>query len=157
MRARVLSIVVAAALAVPACEGIEEAADVLKSPSVAPAPSVDSGVTPMPRGEIEPSGKAIAVSAPERGVEVLSPVVVNGVAESADGELLVQVIDAEGMELAAMNAEIDCGTGCRGRFRAELAFFVPSRQRGWVQVLEAGEDGTVEHRVRVPVTLVPGV
>jgi hypothetical protein len=158
VRARALWIVVAAALAVPACtEGIEEAADVLESPSVAPAPSVDSGVTPTPSGGIEPAGKAIVVSDPERGVEVLSPVVVAGVAESANGEVLVQVMDAEGMELAAMNAEIDCGAGCRGRFRAELAFFVRSRQRGSVQVLAVGADGAAEHLVKVPVTLVPGV
>ena len=69
-------------------------------------------------------------------------------------EMLVQVMDAQGMELAAIEAEVSCGTACRGEFRVELAFFVQSRQGGTVQVLEVG---AAAHLVEVPVTLVPGV
>jgi len=158
VRVRGLCLVIALTAAVPGCtEGLEEAADVLESPSVSPAPSVTGQASAEPTGGVESGGKAIVVAAPERGVEVLSPVVVTGSAESTNGEVLVRVLDAQAMELAAMDAPVSCGAGCRGEFRVELAFFVPSSQRGTVQVLEVGADGAVKHLVKVPVTLVPGV
>jgi hypothetical protein len=87
----------------------------------------------------------------------VSPVVVGGTASTTDGEVLVRVLARDGTELAAVNASIDCGAGCRGTFRAVLAFFAPSRQPGAVQVLEVGPGGSAEHLVEVDVRLVPGV
>jgi hypothetical protein len=69
----------------------------------------------------------------------------------------VRVLDADGLELAAMNVDVSCGSGCRGEFRAELAFFVPVRQAGTVQVRVPDAEGAAADLVEVPVTLVPGV
>ena len=158
VRVRTLLIAAAVTLGLSACtEGLEEAADVLESPSAPPTLAASGTPSMAPTDAIGRGGKAIAVSAPERGVEVLSPVVIAGVAESASGEVLVQILDAQSTELAAMNAEVGCGAGCRGEYRVELAFFVQSRQEGTVRVSEAGAKGDAEHLVDVPVTLVPGV
>ncbi|GBC86214.1 hypothetical protein HRbin12_00200 [bacterium HR12] len=115
-----------------------------------PAPSPTAAATPLaPRGDIR-------IRSPLAGDDVLSPVVVRGVASSESGEVLVRVVDAAGTELAAMEVPIGCGAGCRGRFEARLAFYVPSRSPGTVQALEVAADGTVLQAAEVPVTLVPG-
>lgn len=140
--------VLALALAATACTGgIEESTEALETPSVTPSASAPAS----------PSAGSIVVRAPRPDDDIISPVVVAGTARTAGGEVLVRVLARDGTELAAMNAPIDCGTGCRGTFRAELAFFAPSRQPGAVQVLEVGPGGAAEHLVEVPVRLVPGV
>lgn len=162
MRTRSLLLVLLFGGALSACTGgLEEAAEVLETPSaVVPPPATTApSVSPStsPSDGVEPGGKSIVVTAPERNLEILSPVVVAGGAESATGEVFVRVVDAGGLELAAMNAPVSCGSGCRGEFRVELAFFVQARQDGLVQVFEVGPAGAAEHLVEVPVTLVPGV
>jgi len=139
-------------LLLAACtRGLERAAEVLQSvsPSGAGVPSPSATASPVPSGTIR-------IRAPHEGDDVLSPVVVRGVAATEGGEVLVRVLDAQGVELAAMNAEIGCGAGCRGRFEARLAFYVPERQAGAVQALEIGPGGIVTQLAEVPVTLVPG-
>lgn len=140
--------VLALALAAAACTGgIEESTEALETPSVTPSASAPASS----------SAGSIVVRAPRPDDDIISPVVVAGTARTAGGEVLVRVLARDGTELAAMNAPIDCGTGCRGTFRAELAFFAPSRQPGAVQVLEVGPGGAAEHLVEVTVRLVPGV
>lgn len=141
-------VVLALAFAAAACTGgIEESTEALETPSVTPSASAS----------VSPSAGSIVVRAPRPDDDILSPVVVTGTARTVTGEVLVRVLARDGTELAAMSVPIDCGEGCRGTFRAELAFFAPSRQPGAVQVLEVGQGGSAEHLTEVPVRLVPGV
>lgn len=138
-----------AALLLAACtRGFEQTAEVLRSgsPTAPPAPTT---APPVPPGSIR-------IRAPRAGDDVLSPVPVRGVAETEGGTVLVRIVDAEGAELAAMNVGIACGGGCRGRFEARLAFYVPARTAGLIQVLEVGPGGIVAQHAEVSVALVPG-
>jgi hypothetical protein len=142
------------AVAVAACtRGIERAADVLASPSHTPSTSTTPSASVTP----SPAASPIRIRTPGRGDDVLSPVVVSGTAISEAGRVVVDLLDAQGMELAAMYAPIDCGSACRGGFRAELAFYVAVRQTGTIEVYEVGRGGVAEHLARLDVTLVPGV
>jgi hypothetical protein len=157
-------VIVLTTLAATGCTGgIEEAADVLRSPSATasaptpPAASPSNAISAPASGTPSPTERSIVVRMPRRGDDVLSPVVVSGKAVSASGEVLVEVLDAQGTQLSAMNARIDCGAFCRGAFSARLAFFVPDRQEGTIRVFEVGPGGSTEHLAQVEVTLVPGV
>ena len=97
------------------------------------------------------------IRTPRPDDDVFSPVVVSGTAISASGEVHVRVVAEDGTELAAMDVTIDCGAGCEGVFRTQLAFFAPARQPGIVQVFEVGPGGSAEHLAEVDVTLIPGV
>jgi len=147
-------------LAAGACtRGIEEAAQVLETPSVAPSASATVTPSPSPSASepASPTEPDIVIRTPRPDDDVFSPVVVSGTATSASGEVLVRVLAEDGTELAAMNVTIDCGAGCEGTFRTQLAFFAPARQPGTVQVFEVGPGGSAEHLAEVDVTLVPGV
>jgi hypothetical protein len=131
--------------------GIERSAEVLRSapPGAEVTASPSHGPSPVPSGTIR-------ILVPHEEDDVLSPVPIRGVAATEQGRVLVRVVDAHGTELSAMNVEIGCGAGCRGRFEARLAFYVPVRQAGAVQALEIGPGGVVVQLAEVPVTLVPG-
>lgn len=144
-RTVLLSLVI---LALPGCtDAFREAAETLESPRT-------PGPIPTP-SRLVPGGD-IRIRSPREGDDVLSPVVVRGVASTASGEVLVRVVDGTGTELAAMNTPIACVAGCRGRFEARLAFYVPTRTPGAVQALEVESDGTIVQLAEVGVTLVPG-
>lgn len=149
----VLVLAVTAVVAAACTRGIERAADVLAEPSHTPALSTTPSVTLTP----PPSGSAIRIRTPRGGDDVLSPVAVSGTAISDAGKVVVDLLGEQGMELAAISVPIDCGSACRGRFRAELAFYVEARQTGRIEVYEVGPGGVAEHLVQVDVTLVPGV
>lgn len=151
---RLALVLTALSLAATACTGgIDEAAEVLSRPG---SPSV-SPSSASPTAAASPPAAAIVVRTPRDDDDLRSPIVVSGTAISASGEVLVRVLDAGGMELAAMRADVDCGASCRGSFRAPLAFFSPVRQEGTIQVFEVGPGGSADHLVEVGVTLVPGV
>lgn len=134
-------------LVLVACtRGLERSAEVLRSAS--PPTETASPAPGSPEGTIR-------IRMPREGDEVVSPVQVRGVGTTEAGEVLVRVVDAQGTELGAMYVEIACGAGCRGRFAARLAFYVPARSPGVVQALELGSGGVVQ-LAEVPVTLVPG-
>ena len=157
----VLALTLTPLVATACTGGIEETADVLRSagatPSVSVSASPSSSISASPSGSPSPTEAPIVVRTPRQGDDVLSPVIVSGRAVSASGTVLVEVLDAQGMEIAAMNAQIDCGAFCRGAFSARLAFFVPERQSGTIQVFEVGPGGSTEHLAEVEVSLVPGV
>ena len=162
MRARAAVLAMTMAVVAAGCtQGLREGARALSTPSTSASPSasVSPPVSPSSSPTVpEPGkGKPIVVQSPLEGDQILSPVVVRGEAESATGAVAVRILDAEGNDLAAMNADISCGAGCRGVFRAALAFFVQAEQDGTVQVWEPGSGGMAEHLVVVPVSLVPGV
>jgi hypothetical protein len=148
-------------MTVVACSsGLEEGGRALRSaaaPSRTTASPTPVDTSPAPSLEAPQEGPAIRVERPRPRTEVLSPALVRGTALTASGRVAVRILDAGGMELAAINVEVGCGAGCQGGFEARLAFFVPSASRGTVQVFEPAPDGEVRGLVEVPVTLVPGV
>lgn len=160
------AILVLVVVAAAACtQGIERGAEAVRnltaspqaaatfSPTGTPAPSTSAAPSPT---ELDDK-PAIVVKQPESGAQALSPVVISGSANVPSGVVAVRILDARGIELAAMSVDVSCGASCRGTFRAELAFFAQVEQEGTVEVWEPMPNGTQEHTVSVPVVLVPGV
>jgi hypothetical protein len=164
MRARSLAAVLLAVFVVAGCtRGIEESSEVLNSPRSTPSASttrtaIGGGTaTPSPTGPGTAAGKRpIVVKTPLAGDQIVSLVTIRGRAEAPDGVVTVAILDAGGSQLAAMNTDVSCGTGCRGTFETKLAFFTPTRQGGTVVVsASGGADAAPTYAVQVPVTLVP--
>lgn len=164
MRARSLSAILLAAFALGGCtRGIEESSEVLNSPRSTPSVSttptaIGSGTaTSSPTGSETAVGeRPIVLRTPLAGDEIVSPVRIQGTAESPDGVVTVTVLDAGGSMLAAMSVDVSCGTGCRGKFEAALAFFTPTRQWGTVVVsVPSGADTAPPYLAQAAVTLVP--
>ncbi len=116
-----------------------------------------TGGTGLP-GRRTPNGKPpIVVQTPRAGDEVVSPVTVSGSANVFEATVAIAIFDDDGQQLAATFATASCGSGCRGTYTAEVAFFVEERQDATIEVFEeSAEDGTAINVVRVPVVLVPG-
>jgi len=152
-------------MATVACtEGLQQGEEALRSPSVSSSgePPVSESATAPPTTEPPTEGERIVLERPVPDSEILSPVLVRGTASVSSGRVAVRVLDAGRMELAAIVVDVSCGADCRGTFEAQLAFFVPSRQEGTVEVSEvgppgSGAEGGSPRPVEVPVTLVPGV
>ncbi len=137
--------------ALAACtRGFGETTESLTSPSAStPAPTA----SPSPSRVGRP---AIVVRVPVAQGVVRSPVTVSGTAYVFEGVVSIRILDAEGNELAAINALASCGAGCRGRFRARVAFFVEFVQPGTIQVFEVSQaDGSALNLVEIPVRLAP--
>jgi len=114
------------------------------------------GASPTPTGGrvTEVVGDAIVVETPFEGAEVGTPVSVTGTADVAGGQVTVRVLDGSRAELAQTIVEASCGDGCVGTFAAELSYFVPERQPGWIEVSGASAEVPTP-MVLVPVTLFP--
>lgn len=111
-------------------------------------PATTSAAALVPRQD-----PAIAIETPLDGGEVSNPVSVTGMAEVAGREVTVRVLDHEGFELAAIEADVECEQACPGTFSTELFFFVEHRDAGWVEV-----SGETDHGLAVslvPVVLFP--
>jgi hypothetical protein len=159
VRRWVLAAVVVLAALATACTSVDRVADALSpSPSAATTKPGATGPT-SPSGATVPAGKpAIAVETPRSGDELVSPIGISGRARTQSGTLVVEILGADGRELAAVSVDTSCGAGCRGEFSANLAFFVETRESGTVRVFEpSAEDGTALHTTEVAITLVPGV
>ena len=147
------------ALAVIAVACVGDVEDVLE-PSEPPTTS-----NPSPEPTVEPSPEpsdgvkpAIVVRTPGAGDEIVSPVTVAGTADVFEATVSIRILDANGQELAAAFATATCGTGCRGKYSAEVFFFTQERQDGTIEVFESSAaDGSPLNLVSVPVELVPGV
>ena len=144
----------AVVLVAAACGANPKVVEVLESTPGSSPTIAESAVPPA----VGPgAGRAIVVRTPARDAEIVSPVTVSGTADVSEGALGIVILDAAGQELAAMPTQASCGTGCRGKFSATLAFFTEERQAGIVQVFEASaEGGPPPSLVEIPVTLVPG-
>ncbi len=124
------------------------------SPSSSASPTDGASPSTAPTGTGE---AAIVVRTPEPGDEVVSPVTIAGTADVFEATVSIVILDADGQELAATFATATCGTGCRGRYSAEVSFFTEARQSGTIAVFESSaEDGTPRNLVTVPVVLMPG-
>jgi hypothetical protein len=117
---------------------------------VTPSPSGATGSSALGRHRVE-------LERPQPDGEVLSPVLIRGTAVSASGQVMVRILDAAGMEIAAMNVEVSCGADCRGAFEAQLAFYVTSAQAGTILASEVPVDPGEGGSDAVSVRLIPGV
>ena len=145
-------------LAVIAAACVGDVEDVLEpsEPPTTSSPSLEPTVEPSP----EPADgvkPAIVVRTPAAGDEIVSPVTVAGTADVFEATVSIRILDANGQELAAAFATATCGTGCRGKYSAEVFFFAEERQDGTIEVFESSAaDGSQLNLVSVPVVLVPG-
>jgi len=99
----------------------------------------------------------IRVTSPEPGATVRSPIVVQGSASVFEGVVSVEVLDANGVELARASATASQpDAGQPGPFRAEIA--VPAsgaERRVTLRVFwRSPRDGTPMDEVRIPLTVV---
>lgn len=161
MLRRLLPGVFALAVIAVACVGDVE--DVLEpsEPPTTSSPSPEPTVEPSPQPSPQPSDgvkPAIVVRTPVPGDEIVSPVTVAGTADVFEATVSIRILDANGQELAAAFATATCGTGCRGKYSAEVFFFTEERQDGTIEVFESSAaDGSPLNLVSVPVELVPGI
>jgi len=104
-----------------------------------------------------PSRSSIRVSSPEAGATVRSPIVVQGTAAVFEGVVNIDVLAADGSELARTSATASQpDAGQPGPFRAEIALPASSTDRGvTLRVFwRSPRDGTPMDEVRVPLTVV---
>ena len=118
--------------------------------AISAAPSTTVGVALEPTQD-----PAIVIETPLDDSQVASRVSVTGTADVIGREVTVRVLDHEGAELAAIDADVDCRDACPGTFGAELFFFVERPEPGWVEV--SGETADGRALSRLPVVLFPRV
>jgi hypothetical protein len=156
-RLTLAAVIVLSALAT-ACTSVGRVSDALSPSPSAPTSTPATGPT-APTGATTSVGKpAISIETPRAGDELVSPIGISGRARTQSGTLVVEILGADGRELAAVLVDTSCGAACRGDFSANLAFFVESRQSGTIRAFEpSAEDGTALNTTDVAITLVPGV
>lgn len=112
---------------------------------------------PVTRKDYRSLLPAILVESPQIGDRVGSPVHVSGSANVFEANVTIEIVDASGKVLKSTFTTATCGTGCRGTFAADVAYEVPSEQRGLIVVHDddAAGTGTPPHEVRIPVVLTP--
>jgi hypothetical protein len=154
---RLVPLLASVVLLLTSCSGFREVGERLSpspSASITPSPIVATGPSATGGTGEEP---AIVVRTPRVGDELVSPVTVSGAADVFEATVGIVIVSADGEQLAATFATATCGSGCWGRYSADLAFFVQERTKATIQVFEqSAEDGSVAHLVEIPVTLVPG-
>jgi hypothetical protein len=115
---------------------------------------IDHPLTRRDYAELLP---AILVTSPALNQAVGSSVVIRGSANVFEANVGIEILDQNGDVLADTFTTATCGTGCRGAFRARVAFEVDGEQMGTIVVHDddAAGTGTYPHEVRIPVRLVP--
>jgi Immunoglobulin-like domain of bacterial spore germination/Sporulation and spore germination len=109
---------------------------------------------PVGRGDYADLLPPIVVTDPAIGQQVTSPVIVTGTADVFEATVSVRVLDSAGREIATAFTTATCGTGCRGDYRATVAYRLAESQAGTVEVYELSpRDGARVHVVAVPVAL----
>lgn len=99
---------------------------------------------------------AIVVTAPQCDQEVQSPFVVEGTASVFEAAFVIVVRDAQGRELASVNALASEAEPARGDFAEEVTFSVDSRQQGTIEAYSGSpRDGSIINLFSVPVVLLP--
>lgn len=141
-----IAVLAALGLLVAGCTKVERVTtELTTSPRV---PASAPGASPT-----EVASPAIDIETPLANTEAGSPVSITGTADVVDASLTVQILDANGIQLAATVVEASCGDGCRGTFATELFFFVERRQPGTIEVSGVSDAGRA--LASVPVVIVP--
>jgi hypothetical protein len=99
----------------------------------------------------------LVLTRPQAGQRVRSPLAIEGSAVSFEGVVNVALRDAQGRALQEGTAVATKGAPERGTFALSLTFSPPvAETQGTFEVFIANaRDGSVQHRLRVPVTLTP--
>jgi len=101
--------------------------------------------------------EVITISQPGSGSQVLSPVMVQGEADSTfEQNLVIHVTGEDGSLLAEMPTTIQTPLGERGPFSQEVTFSVSEPQAGRISIFSASAmDGSLEHLSSADVILLP--
>ena len=112
---------------------------------------------PLTRRDFADQLPAILVTSPALNQAVESPLVLRGSANVFEANVGIQILDENDEVIEETFTTATCGTGCRGTFRARVAFEVDREQDGTIVVHDddAAGTGTFPHEVRIPVRLVP--
>jgi hypothetical protein len=113
---------------------------------------------PLKRRDFADLLPPILVTSPSFEQTVSNPVVIRGSANVFEANVSVEILDAEGNEIASTFTTATCGTGCRGAFSVSVPYEVDEAQEGTIVVHDddAAGVGRPPHEVRIPVQLTPG-
>jgi len=105
----------------------------------------------------EEEQEVIYISQPGSGSQVVSPVMVQGEADSTfEQNLVIHVTGEDGSLLAEMPTTIQTPLGERGPFSQEVTFSVSEQQAGRISIFSASAmDGSLEHLSSAEVILLP--
>ena len=112
---------------------------------------------PVGRNDFTDVLPAILVEGPALGETVTNPVEIFGSANVFEANVSVEILDADGKEIARTFVTATCGSGCRGTFVLSVPYDVNEEQDGTIVVHDddAAGAGRPPHEVRIPVTLTP--
>lgn len=150
-----------------ACVPVSPATETAVPPTTAPImtetttvenTAIPDNVSVAPESAAAPA-EAILIQEPGPGSHLTSPFVVRGQADSTfEQNLVVRLVDANGVELGLTAVTIAAEMGQRGPFEATLPFTISGDQQAFVQVFASSpRDGGVTHLNAVGVTLTEGV
>lgn len=126
--------------------------------SASPVPSDTAIAEEGPTLTTAPENEeTILIGQPGQGSSVVSPVLVEGIADSTfEQNLVLTLSDEDGDVLATQPTTIQTPLGERGPFSTLLAFSVPGGQAGRISVFSmSAMDGGLEHLASVEVRLLP--
>ncbi|MBX3057764.1 MAG: hypothetical protein KF770_14965 [Anaerolineae bacterium] len=122
------------------------------------ATAANTAMPAVPESATAPA-EAILIQEPGPGSRLTSPLLVRGEADSTfEQNLVVRLVDANGVELGLTAVTIAAEMGQRGPFEASLPFTISGDQQAFIQVFAASpRDGGVTHLNAVGVMLTEGV
>ena len=120
--------------------------------ALSPTPAAVEDNPPGPDGQ-----PTLVVVRPQAGQRVRSPLAVEGTAITFEGVVNVALLDGQGRTLQEGVTVATRGAPERGSFALSLTFTPPNAEiPGTLEVfIRSARDGSVLHRVRVPVLLTP--
>jgi len=99
---------------------------------------------------------AIVAHTPSIGAHLSPTVRVTGTSDVFEAAMVVKILNSGGHLLAKRFFTASCGTGCRGRFAATIAYHVGTAQAGSIVVTDtSARGGPPPNIVRIPVRLSP--
>jgi germination protein M len=111
---------------------------------------------PVGRSNYTDQLPAIFVDRPAWGGVLANPARLVGVANVFEAQFRVQILDGQGLALAAGPVMATCGTGCWGTFDGTIQYSVKAAGWGTLQVYEpSAKDGSVTNLTEYPVWLTP--
>jgi hypothetical protein len=122
------------------------------APSASQSPTHTAGAS-----DAQPGLEVILISRPASGSQVVSPVTVQGEADSTfEQNLVVTITGEDGSLLAQTPTTIQTPLGERGPFSVEISFSVAAQQAGRISVFSTSAmDGSLEHLSSSEVVLLP--